>query len=261
MQPREENSDICGEITFPKELPSFIDVANIENKKNEWVQVGLTSIEAIDLEQLTRSQTESPLWFAERSKRITASNFGRVMTRKKDVNDAFLGSFQRQSFTSAPTSYGKANEVIAKQMYIKQTGNHIHDIGLVVNPDLPFLGASPDAIVCDNMVTGLVEIKCPYSVRDMTIEDACVNSKTFFLQNDGENYKLSQKHVYWYQVQGQLLVTGAQFCDFVTYTKQDLYIERILPHEETMITLIEKLTSFYINHLKPYLAKSNVNAS
>ncbi|XP_033755205.1 uncharacterized protein LOC117338114 [Pecten maximus] len=178
-QPREVNSDKCGDIAFPKELPSCIDVPA---PTPEWGDVSLTQTEAQDIEKSTRSQSDTQLWFTERKKRITASNFGRIMLRKKFINDAFMSTFQERSFTSAPTSYGKANELIAKQMYIKQSGNHIHDIGLVINPKLPFIGATPDAIVCDKMVTGLVEIKCPYSVRDMTIEDACTNSNKFFLE-------------------------------------------------------------------------------
>ena len=40
--------------------------------------------------------------------------------------------------------------------------------------------------------------------------------------------------MHWFQVQGQLLVSGAKICDIVTYTKQDLLIERIEPDEGVM---------------------------
>ncbi|WAR11714.1 hypothetical protein MAR_025894 [Mya arenaria] len=36
-----------------------------------------------------------------------------------------------------------------------------------------FLGATSDAIVCDNGESGIVEIKCPYSARNMTIAETC----------------------------------------------------------------------------------------
>ncbi len=40
---------------------------------------------------------------------------------------------------------------------------------------------------------------------------------------------LDKSHDYYIQVQGQLLVTGAPWCDFVVYTTKDMFIERILP--------------------------------
>ena len=36
-----------------------------------------------------------------------------------------------------------------------------------------FLGASPDRLVSENGMFGLVEIKCPYSMYDKTIQEAC----------------------------------------------------------------------------------------
>ena len=70
------------------------------------------------------------LWHEERQKkRITASNFGAILKRKKDTTDKFLrNSFLKKDFTSSATSYGKANEAVAKQMYIKRTGSHLHEV-------------------------------------------------------------------------------------------------------------------------------------
>ncbi|XP_063410321.1 uncharacterized protein LOC134693427 [Mytilus trossulus] len=258
FQPREENSDICGDIVFPKPLPQCIDMSAMDQMKTEWIASNITKTEAITIEKETRKQSDSTAWFQHRENRITASNFGAVMLRKRDINDKFLkNTFQRKQFTSLATSYGTSNETIAKQMYIKQSGNHIHDIGLVVQPDLPFIGSTPDAVVCDKTETGIVEIKCPYSVRNMTLKEACDERADFFLKPNasGDSFTLIQDHKHWFQVQGQLLTTGAPFCDFVTYTKQDIGIERIYPHEITMKALVDKLSKFYIQHFKPYMKK------
>lgn len=258
FQPREENSDICGDIVFPKPLPQCIDMSAMDQMKTEWIASNITKTEAITIEKETRKQSNSTAWFQHRENRITASNFGAVMLRKKDINDKFLkNTFKRKQFTSLATSYGTSNETIAKQMYIKQSGNHIHDIGLVVQPDLPFIGSTPDAVVCDKTETGIIEIKCPYSVRNMTLKEACDERADFFLKPNasGDSFTLIQDHKHWFQVQGQLLTTGAPFCDFVTYTKQDIGIERIYPHEITMKALVDKLSKFYIQHFKPYMKK------
>ena len=250
-EPRIANS--CGDTVFPKTL-SICDPPNIQHLEHEWSDLAITHSEASKLEKLTRNQSEDQKWHEERKKRITASNFGVVMKRKKDVNTTFLkNTIRKNEFFSSSTSYGKANENVAKQIYIKKTGNHLHDIGLIVNPSLPFLGATPDGITCEQSVTGIIEVKCPYSVRDMSINDACETRQDFFLQKDGDLFHLKHDHAHWYQVQGQLLVSGAPFCDFITYTKQDFYVERIFPHSPTMNDLIKKLSLFYVQHFKPFV--------
>ncbi|CAG2226542.1 unnamed protein product [Mytilus edulis] len=55
--------------------------------------------------------------------------------------------------------------------------NHLYDCGLVVNPGFSFLGATPDGKLCSNGTTEIIEIKCPYAVRDLYIEEAVVTAK------------------------------------------------------------------------------------
>lgn len=57
-------------------------------------------------------------------------------------------------------------------MYIKRTCSDLLDVSLVFNSSFPFLGTSPNAIVCSNGAADLVEIKCPYSARNFTIAEA-----------------------------------------------------------------------------------------
>ncbi|KAJ8309948.1 hypothetical protein KUTeg_011813 [Tegillarca granosa] len=80
---------------------------------------------------------------------------------------------QNQEFVCYATTYGKANKKVAKQIYIKKTGNHALDIGLIINPKLPYLGAIQDGNVCDKGECGILEITCPYSARDKTFKEAC----------------------------------------------------------------------------------------
>lgn len=204
--------------------------------------------EAATIESSTRGQVSSGKWYEERKRRITASNFGIIMTRQKAVNDSFLrNTFCTKTINSKSTSYGQANEKNAKRLYINKTKRHLHVVGLVINPMFPFLGATPDASVCDDGETGIMEVKCPYSARDMTIPEAVRDIKDFFLTADGRQCKLKQSHKHYYQVQGQLLVTGAPFCDFVVFTKHDMYIERVFPDKPVMQLMLEKLLVFTFN--------------
>ena len=224
-----------------------------KTQKVPWDGVTLSQQEAEQLEKDTRQQSGCPQWFKAREVRITASNFGKFILRKAPISDKFLkNTLHPSKFTSSATSYGKCNEIIAKQKYLRQGPGHIHDISFVVNPKYPFLGASPDGMVCGNGITGIIEIRCPYSIRDMTIADAISENMKCCLEIVEGKYHLKQAHEYWYQVQGQLLVTGAPFCDFMVYTRKYFIVERIRPHVQTMEEIFTFLRKKYASHVKPY---------
>ena len=132
----------CENTTFPILNNFIID----DNYKccNEFLPITLD--DAIEIEKNTVRQFDSQEWIDQRKKKLTASNFAKVVKRKKDVNEKFLKSiFDPKQFTSAATSYGIANEVKTKEKYTdKYTSMHLHDCGLVVNPSFYFLGATPD---------------------------------------------------------------------------------------------------------------------
>ena len=204
----------------------------------------------------TRKQAGCSQWFDKRKDLITASNFGRFMIRKVSVNNKFLDSIYKSNFTSKYTTHGNSNEIVAKQLYLKKKNVHVHDCGLVINPHFPFLYASPEGKICERRTSGILEIKCPYIARDHTLEGALeddVLKKKVFFEREGEEIRLEQDHEHWYQVQGQLLVTGSPFYDFVTYTYHDLHVERIYPNQVVMSNILEKLTKAYIDHVSKYL--------
>jgi len=55
----------------------------------------------------------------------------------------------------------------------------------------------------------IIEVKCPWSIKDATIREGALNKKNFWLGADenGELY-LEKTHNYWHQIQGQLHITG-----------------------------------------------------
>ena len=58
----------------------------------------------------------------------------------------------------------------------------VEKCGLYLNPDYPFLGATPDGITsCTCCDTGVVEVKCPFCVKDSTLEEA-VEHKYFCIE-------------------------------------------------------------------------------
>lgn len=218
--------------------------------------IKLSKAKAFEIERNTRQQSDCELWFQERKKRLTASKFHEIIKRKT-INDKYLDRlFSTKSLNVSATQYGVKKESTAKQKYIGKTGRHVHDCGLVINPEFPFLGATPDGRVCDQGSTGILEIKCPYSARNMDIVEAIETLSAFFLERDENGIRLKKKHAHFCQVQGQLMITGAPFCDFVVFTSKDLHIERIFPDHVFMNGLMDKLCEIYFKHVRDYLQKS-----
>ena len=114
-------------------------------------------------------------------------------------------------------------------MNIAHTSFKVESTGLHINPEYPHLGASPNGLTsCTCCGDGILEIKCPYSVRDSVPTSAPYSHATI----DGE-YRLSTVHEYYYQVQGQLgIITSRRFCDFICWTSLDIHVERILFHPD-----------------------------
>ena len=54
---------------------------------------------------------------------------------------------------------------------------------------------------------GLVAIKCPFTLRNLTPEEACADPNFYCHLVNGEA-ALKKDHPYYYQVQGQLRLTG-----------------------------------------------------
>lgn len=62
--------------------------------------------------------------------------------------------------------------------------------------------------------------------RDMTIEES-LSLPNFCLHKTDDKISLKKSHAYYFQVQGQLMITGVTFCDFLVYTQKEIYIERM----------------------------------
>ena len=128
----------------------------------------------------TVGQSTSEKWKILRSVRLTASNFGPISRKKpwtlckKFVNKQLYSSHQ----PTKPMKYGMENEAEARlalndDELLKKYSN-ISPCGFFIDRIHPFLGAKPDGLVGTD---GIVEIKCSYSARHTTIDDAIKNIK------------------------------------------------------------------------------------
>lgn len=220
------------------------------------------------LESQTVQQRKSLLWHENRRKRLTASNLGLVILRKSTPSQAFLRNLlSKKKIDQVPAvSHGIHNENEARKLYVKKMMRvlrhmtEVYHSGLIINPGVPYLGASPDGKVFDKSsedMFGLIEIKCPYKFRNLNVRDAVLDS-AFCLEyvdsDSGPMLRLKRNHAYYFQVQGQMALSGLGWCDFVVYTFQSLFVERIMFDSrlwnEVMLPCLHK---FYFNHALPYL--------
>ncbi|XP_074614405.1 uncharacterized protein LOC141874140 [Acropora palmata] len=195
----------------------FEDLLEKSNRVFEAMNISIEQAKAI--EEATRNQSKSSLWFDMRAGRITASKFHQACHTDPAspsislIKDVCYGS----KFSSKATAWGNTHEKHALDRYRQVMQDEhkdfgIKDSGFVINPEHPHLGASPDAIsYCSCHGTGCVEIKCPYKAQDSTITEA-----VGFLEKTANGcLQLDRKHLYYAQVQLQLSSTKLDFVDFV----------------------------------------------
>ncbi|KAG0416489.1 hypothetical protein HPB47_006388, partial [Ixodes persulcatus] len=101
--------------------------------------------------------------------------------------------------------YGIMNEPLAAKRYEEVLRSMGHDVtitscGLLVNPAFPWLGASPDRIVYDpeEASYGVVEIKCPYSLRET--KGAELAGLSFYSKLSDSGPRLDRDNHYYSQV-------------------------------------------------------------
>jgi len=156
--------------------------------------------------------------------RPTASEFGKFITPARGdyssqatayaakIVAKRLGVYQEPP----PTfwmEWGNEQEPNAKLAYTRETGREIQEVGFVLPDHTDAFGGSPDGLVGDD---GLIEIKCPAPETLITFHAECVVP----IQ-------------YRPQVQGLLLITGRQWCDFyVFHPRLTPFLKRIEADEK-----------------------------
>jgi len=70
---------------------------------------------------------------------------------------------------------------------------------------------------------------------------------------------LKRNHAYFFQVQGQLAISGRKWCDFVVWTCKGISVERIFA-DETFFQecMLPNLRRFYVEAIVPELFSSRV---
>jgi hypothetical protein len=230
-------------LVYP-DLSSFVmgQFPLMEKRAHFYDTLHVSDIQSRDYEELTRLQADNEEWHKLRSSRLTASKFKRICARKADFNKLAKDLLTTRNVQTAAMKYGIEHEATTAETYAKEFGRNIYRVGFVINPTCVFLGCSPDRRVLDmsnvDMPWGLLEIKCSTAYSLFECKFLHVNKETNKLQ-------LRKSHDYYYQIMGQMGITGHSWCDLFVSTQTEYHMERIYFDAEFFAVMMQKLCSFY----------------
>lgn len=181
-------------------------------------------------------------WHADRAGRLTASRFVDVIAKTaagkpkaerakymREIVFERLAAQAKHSVSSKAMTWGTEVESFACQAYELRTGNIVVQSPFLTHPRYDFIGASPDGLV---NADGGIEMKCPHSEE--------VHVLTWLEGMPAEHMP---------QVQGNMMVTGRQWWDFISFDPRQserfrLYVQRIVRNQEYINAMLAELLQF-----------------
>jgi hypothetical protein len=212
------------------------------------------------IQNKSKKQGLSNIWDKYKKLVITSTKFFPIINRKKVITDCFIkyvfGGVGQINDKSGYLKQGLDNEKIACIKYKKiRKGYEVFHCGLCINPSVPILGTSPDRIVkTPSNELGLLEIKtlCKAINTKIPLYEAIKNkvgANCLNLDyNKGFMY-LKRNSPHFYQVQGQMAITGLPWCDYFVDAGSEYFVERIMFDEHFWTEeMLPKLVEFYHDH-------------
>jgi len=183
----------------------------------------------------------TPEWHQLRLGKVTASRVADIMAKTKTGPSASRNNYlielalQRvtkaleESYTNSAMEWGIQTEPQARVAYEVKTNNFVDQVAFIDHPTIANFGCSPDGLVGSD---GLIEIKCPNSATHWSyIKDNAPPNK------------------YFIQMQAQMAVTGAKWCDFVSFDprmpeRSQLLIVNVPRDPEFISSMEEEIKQF-----------------
>jgi len=191
-------------------------------------------------------------WLQSRLGKVTASRVADVIAKTRSGYAASRDNLMAQliverltgkpteGFSNAAMEWGTQTEPEARAAYSARTGELVEEVGFIDHPTIEGAGASPDGVVGE----GLVEIKAPNTATMLE----WILTRTIPAR-------------YMAQMQFQMAVTGAKWCDFAAYDPRlpehlQLLIIRV-ERDDTRIAEIEAEISMFLGELDDKVNKLN----
>lgn len=177
---------------------------------------------------------------------ISASRFKDVLSEPRSKADKEAGNLsgtaeaymntliaeiltgEQEEISGKALDWGNEHEDAARAEYEFDYNQSVDQVGICIHESLMY-GASPDGLVGDD---GMIEIKCPFISKNHV--STVING-------------MPKEHMP--QIQGNLLVNGRQWCDFISFDPRidgdhRLYVQRIERDEKYIAHLEQRLNNF-----------------
>jgi putative phage-type endonuclease len=166
----------------------------------------------------------SPEWYAARKDVITASTAAACLgigpNKELWAYNQICGDGQEDNRHMA---WGREHEEKARNAYEVLSGNLVIPCGFWLHQDYPWLGASPDGLVGDDV---LVEVKCPQSLPT----------------------EIPPHHEI--QMRVQLAVTDRFFCDYYVWLGREEFCRQIKRDLTIETDLLKRLKAFWETYVQ-----------
>jgi hypothetical protein len=208
-------------------------------------------IQAIEME--TRGQSANKKWFTVRCSHLTSSRYFAICSAKSEEAKKTLARLlvNVQTIFSSALLYGRENEDKALKKFEEKYGLKVERPGVIISKSHPYLAASLDAFVGDLYEDFTIfEVKCPITAKNMAINHITV---PYLKLDENGNTVLDCNCDYYYQIQGQMLVTGGRKAKLIVYTITDLKVYDVPRDEEKIHQIMCTLEDFYENYFRPAL--------
>ena len=181
----------------------------MEQRSSEWTEARLGKFTSSELHKLLTNGRAKDQEFGETGLSYIKEKLHEHFTKGTSIDYGFQGN--------KSTEWGTYFEPEARNYYSEKSGNPVEECGFILSKQSEMFGGSPDGLVGE---IGLIEIKCPYGSGH--IENLSYTSQ--------EEFAKSEKP-YYAQMQGNMIATGRQWCDFISYDpryQNDLFKIKIL---------------------------------
>lgn len=149
--------------------------------------------------------------------------------------------------TSQAIEHGRTYENDAIKAFENFYGVKVVRPGVLISICHPYLAASLDALIGTLEKFVIVEVKCPATAKNVPINEITVP----YLKRDvNGNLTLATDCEYYYQIQGQMLVTDAPSALRAVYTLTDLKVIPVAKDEEKIHEIMCHLEDFYEHYFK-----------
>ena len=228
------------------------------------------------LAEATIGQRHNIRWHMEREGRILASSMRDTielgkelqqynMTKNSKLSEELLQKirwrrkclYNYKDFSSrTAVSWGLQKESLARACYAKHTGYRVEQTGLWVFPS-GSVCCSPDGLVftsqSSNSPEGILEIKCPYQLRNGQVIPSGTWASLFpYLNSD---FELNQEHRFYQLIQAELYATRTKWCDLFLWTPTQTLLVRVERNEPFIQANVPLVNWVFRNYIYPLCRK------